>query len=171
MGYKTYVQVNTSHTCRKGRRGWAGLCWSRSSKNRSWDWSRHAGELWGHGLWGDIERKLGKDRRAVGSNCASHVLLTCTWNIYQDWLHVRSKQVRSWKSFTKCHKVFLNVVIKLPPILVFLPRESHRQRSLVSFSPEGFKESDTTEAIWHACKHCLISKHLRAFSLLTMLGS
>ena len=32
----------------------------------------------------------------------------------------------------------------LPP--GFLPGESHRQRSLVGYSPQGHKESDTTEA-------------------------
>ena len=31
------------------------------------------------------------------------------------------------------------------PTLVFLPRECHGQRSLVGFSPQGRKESDTTE--------------------------
>ena len=30
---------------------------------------------------------------------------------------------------------------------VFLPRESHGQRSLAVYSPEGHKELDTTEAI------------------------
>ena len=32
--------------------------------------------------------------------------------------------------------------------LVFLPGESHGQRSLAGYSPRGCKESDTTE---HAC--------------------
>ena len=32
------------------------------------------------------------------------------------------------------------------PTPVFLPRESHGQRSLVGYSPKGHKESDTTEA-------------------------
>ena len=32
------------------------------------------------------------------------------------------------------------------PILVFLPGESHGQRSLVGYSPWGCQESDTTEA-------------------------
>ena len=32
------------------------------------------------------------------------------------------------------------------PTLVFLPGESHGQRSLVGYSPWGHKESDTTEA-------------------------
>ena len=31
------------------------------------------------------------------------------------------------------------------PTLVFLPGESHGQRSLVTYSPWGHKESDTTE--------------------------
>ena len=34
---------------------------------------------------------------------------------------------------------------------VFLPRESHGQRSLVGYSPWGRKESDMTEATQHAC--------------------
>ena len=33
---------------------------------------------------------------------------------------------------------------------VFLPRESHGQRSLVGYSPWGHKESDMTEATKHA---------------------
>ena len=33
---------------------------------------------------------------------------------------------------------------------VFLPGEAHRQGSLAGYSPEGRKESDTTEVIWHA---------------------
>ena len=32
---------------------------------------------------------------------------------------------------------------------VFLPRESYGQRSLADCSPEGQKESDTTEVTWH----------------------
>ena len=37
---------------------------------------------------------------------------------------------------------------KRQPTLVFLPGESHGQRSLVGYSPKGFKESDTTERLW-----------------------
>ena len=33
------------------------------------------------------------------------------------------------------------------PTPVFLPRESHGQRSLVGYSPQGLKESDTTECV------------------------
>ena len=32
------------------------------------------------------------------------------------------------------------------PTPVFLPGESHGQRSLVGYTPQGYKESDTTEA-------------------------
>ena len=36
------------------------------------------------------------------------------------------------------------------PTPVFLPRKSHRQRSLVGYSPRDCKESNTTEATYHA---------------------
>ena len=36
---------------------------------------------------------------------------------------------------------------KWPPTPVFLPGESHEWRSLVSYSPQGHKELDTTERI------------------------
>ena len=40
---------------------------------------------------------------------------------------------------------------KWQPTPVFLPGESHGQRSLAGYSPWGHKESDTTEATEHAC--------------------
>ena len=43
---------------------------------------------------------------------------------------------------------------EMAPTPVFLPGESHGQRSLVGCSPWGCKESDTTEqARMHACAH------------------
>ena len=39
------------------------------------------------------------------------------------------------------------------PTLVFLPRESHGQRSLVGYSPWDQKESDTTEVTEHTAAH------------------
>ena len=36
------------------------------------------------------------------------------------------------------------------PTPAFLPGESHRQRNLAGYSPLGCKESDMTEATWHA---------------------
>ena len=44
--------------------------------------------------------------------------------------------------------------------LVFLPGESHGQRSLVGYSPWGGKESDTTE-----CAHAHTHTHMHALSL------
>ena len=41
----------------------------------------------------------------------------------------------------------------LASIPVFLPGESHRQRSLAECSPWGRKESDRTEATEHVCTH------------------
>ena len=37
------------------------------------------------------------------------------------------------------------------PTPVFLPRESHGQRSLAGYSPQGCKESDMTEVTQHTC--------------------
>ena len=37
------------------------------------------------------------------------------------------------------------------PTPVSLPGESHGQRSLVGYSPQGPKESDTTEVTQHMC--------------------
>ena len=39
------------------------------------------------------------------------------------------------------------------PIPVFLPGESHGQKSLTGYSPEGHKESDTTKMTEYACTH------------------
>ena len=39
------------------------------------------------------------------------------------------------------------------PTPVFLPGESHGQRSLVGYSPWGHKESNMTKATWHAHTH------------------
>ena len=41
------------------------------------------------------------------------------------------------------------------PTPVFLPGESHGQRSLMGYSPWGRKELDTTEATEHACTRVL----------------
>ena len=44
---------------------------------------------------------------------------------------------------------------KWQPTPVFLPGESHGQRSLMGYSPCGHKESDTTERL---STHCIIWK-------------
>ena len=43
-----------------------------------------------------------------------------------------------WVGKTRCRRAW-------QPTPVFLPRESHGQRSLAGYSPEGHKESDRTE--------------------------
>ena len=45
------------------------------------------------------------------------------------------------------------------PLPVFLPGESHGQRSLVDYSPWGHKESDTTESNDHVCTLTLNVRH------------
>ena len=49
------------------------------------------------------------------------------------------------------------------PTPVFLPRESHRQRRLAGYNPEDCKESDTTEAIWHAHMMAMAALYLHNF--------
>ena len=50
---------------------------------------------------------------------------------------------------------------------MFLPGESHGQRSLVGRSPRGCTESDTTEATWQQqyyddVRECLCSQEIHA---------
>ena len=45
---------------------------------------------------------------------------------------------------------------KWQPIPVFLPRESHEQRSLVGYGPWGHKEADMTQATEQARRPCLV---------------
>ena len=47
---------------------------------------------------------------------------------------------------------------KWQPTPVFLPGESHGQRGLEGYSPWGHKESDTTEATFHAHMCIVIDK-------------
>ena len=42
---------------------------------------------------------------------------------------------------------------KQQPTLIFFPGESHRQRNLVGYSPQGLKESDRTKRTQHTCMH------------------
>ena len=41
---------------------------------------------------------------------------------------------------------------------VFLPRASHGQRRLLGYGPWGHKESEMTEATWHAHTHAELHK-------------
>ena len=49
---------------------------------------------------------------------------------------------------------------KWQPTPVFLPGESHGQRSLVGYSPWSHKEVDTTDQITHTHTHTRVSVHL-----------
>ena len=53
------------------------------------------------------------------------------------------------------HEDPLEEEMELPP--AFLPKNSHRQRSLTGYRPLGPKESDTTEKLgmgtWHTLSH------------------
>ena len=42
---------------------------------------------------------------------------------------------------------------------VFLPGKSYGQRTLMGYSPQGHKESDTIEATWHSCTHAFCIEH------------
>ena len=44
-------------------------------------------------------------------------------------------------------------LVEWQPTPVFLPEESHGQRGLEGYSPQGCKEQDMTEATEHACMH------------------
>ena len=41
----------------------------------------------------------------------------------------------------------------MAPVLVFLPEESHGERTLAGYGPQGCKELDTTEATQHKHTH------------------
>ena len=71
-------------------------------------------------------------------------------------IHMRNKELpwwlRWWRTYLQCRRPGLDTwVRKMPwrrnwqPTPVFSPGKSHGQRSLVGYSPWGFKESDTTE--------------------------
>ena len=58
---------------------------------------------------------------------------------FLDW---KDPQIRKWQ-----------------PTAVFLPGDSHGQRSLVGYSPWGCKESDTTEQLTHTNTHTHTHTH------------
>ena len=75
-------------------------------------------------------------------------------------LQETSPVAQQWRIHLQCRRQeFEPWVWKIPwsrkwqPTPVFLPGESHGQRSLAGYSPWGHKESDTTEAPEHACVH------------------
>ena len=49
----------------------------------------------------------------------------------------------------------------MAPIPIFLPRESHGQRSLAGYSPWGHKQSDTTERLSTAQLTVIILRYIQ----------
>ena len=83
--------------------------------------------------------------------CASH-LLGLKWGFLQELLaSLVAQTVKSlpalWETCVQSLGQKIPWRRKWQPTPVVLPRESHRQRSLVGYSPGGCKESDTTERL------------------------
>ena len=56
----------------------------------------------------------------------------------------------SWDKGVYYHGIFCFLKLFVcQPTPVFLPGESHGQRSLAGYGPQGCKESDTTEVTYH----------------------
>ena len=77
--------------------------------------------------------------------------------------------------FPRVERIPWRRALQLTP--VFLPGESHGQRSLAGYSPWGRKESDMTEVTKHACMHARHSQDywglagIRAFLILVYFPS
>ena len=56
------------------------------------------------------------------------------------------------------------------PTPVFLPRESQGQTSLAGYSPQGHKESDTTETAEHARTHIHTYLHFQQMKVVFFQG-
>ena len=54
------------------------------------------------------------------------------------------------------------------PIPVFLPGESHGQKSLAGYSPQGHKKLYTTEATQHVCAHFICFRYVLFIILLIL---
>ena len=78
--------------------------------------------------------------------------------VFEGELKLRTSPVAQWlRIYLQCRRPrFSPWVGKIPwrrawqPTLVFLPEESHAQRSLAGDSPQGCKELDATEVTEHA---------------------
>ena len=57
----------------------------------------------------------------------------------------------------------------LQPTPVFLPGEFHGRRSLVGYSPQGHKESDTTERLHFSLKNVGQSKKVKPYVFIKFL--
>ena len=94
------------------------------------------------------------------------------------WLQWQSIVILEPKKIKVCHCFhFFHIYLpwsdrtswrrKWQPTPVFLSGESHGQRSLVSHSPWGHKETDMTEATQHACTQDGTVRHELSFWMLS----
>ena len=60
------------------------------------------------------------------------------------WVYMHVSSSSNWINLTCA--IFFLYQLNLNKIPVFLPGESHKQRSLVGYSPQGCKEPDMTES-------------------------
>ena len=67
-------------------------------------------------------------------------------------VHLQCRSYRRLGFYSRARKILWRRAWQPTP--VFLPGESHGQRSLVGYSPWGHKESDMTEATWHHTHKC-----------------
>ena len=111
--------------------------------------------------------------QSMGSQRVGHGSVTDTFTSSpSSTLALKIQKSLSWERIClQCRRPrFYSWVGKIPwrrkwqPTPVFLPGESHGQRSLVGYSPWGCKELDTTEATEHTHMHKLtqISQELGA---------
>ena len=147
---KEYSDLSTLLVLRRraGREGddreWDGWMASQTQwtwvwvNSRSWWWTGRPGALWFMG-----SQRVRCDW-ATELNWTDHIFRFPTW--------CSSKE--STCQCRKCKRCGFNPCAgkthwrrKWQPTPVFLPGESHGQRSLVGYSPQGCKELDTTEQL------------------------
>ena len=92
-------------------------------------------------------------------------IFTFVYTYVHNWGFSSSSVGRICHQYIRCRRCgFDPRVAKIPlrrawqPTPVFLPGESHEQRSLRVYSPQDYKQLDTIDATKHVCIH--IHKHL-----------
>ena len=89
-------------------------------------------------------------RRYVDSNSAEMDPNLCPFYVYQHpWAYSKEPAYQCRRRKTHGFDPWVGTIPRRKawqPTAVFLPGESHGQKSLVGYSPWGRKESDTTEA-------------------------
>ena len=121
--------------------------------------------------WGDLAHTLIKDKQRLPTVVSWHTSIkekTLKKNIC--W----ASQVHQWKEHSwqcrRCKRRWFGPWVEKIPwrrkrqlTPVFLPGESHGQRSLAGYRPWGHKESDRTEATEHASHRCIWLTHFAVY--------